>query len=108
MLSTRLVTTADGKQALEFTFSRDVAKSLALKDFDVFNAESGRRVAKYAMSLSYDTSRNVATLTFRTPLRRGAWRANVWAGGVWDKAGNNLDGNGNGKDGDHFVFKFDV
>lgn len=108
VVSARLVTPADGKQILEFTFSRNVGKSLSLKDFDVFNAQTGRRIAKYAMSLSYDASRNTASLKFVVPLREGAWRANVWAGGVWDGAGNNLDGNGNGKDGDHFTTKFTV
>ena len=42
-----------------------------------FDEATGRRVAKYAMSLSYDASRNVASLKMLIPLREGAWRANV-------------------------------
>ena len=60
------------------------------------------------MSLSYDKSRNVATVKFLAPLKAGQWKASIWAGGVRDASGNNLDGNGDGKAGDHYNFTFTI
>jgi hypothetical protein len=107
ILSTKF-TTVNGKQALQFKFSEDVSKSLSLKDIDVFS-KSGNRIAKYSMSLSYDKSSNVATVTLKVTLKDGQYTANVWGGGVWDsKWQDDLDQNGDGHTGDHYAFKFTV
>jgi hypothetical protein len=95
-------------QQLYFHFNQDVSNGLSLKDFDVFTSK-GSRVAKYTMSLSYDKAKNVACITFKTTLRAGTYRANIWGGGVWNSSvTKNLDGNGDGKAGGNYATKFTV
>jgi|GEM_PF-5762566 len=96
-------------------FSESVAASLSTADVTLTNLTAGSTLATAALSLSYAGATNIATLTFPGVagppagiLADGNYRLTLSNTGVTDAAGNRLDGDGNGVNGDDFTFTFFV
>ncbi len=96
--------------SLSLVFSEDVSASLTTADIQVLNLGTGIPIATGAMSLSYASATNTATVTFpgltNSLLPDANYRATLIASGITDPAGNQLDGNGNGVGGDNHTFDF--
>jgi glucose/arabinose dehydrogenase len=79
---------------LSFSFSEDVAASLAPDDLTLVNLTTGHTVPATSVALSYDAPTNTATFTFpgfaHATLPDGNYRATLRAAGVTDAAQNPL------------------
>ncbi len=82
--------TASPSQALSILFSENVTSSLSTADFVVKNSTTSAVVGASNLVLNYDTSTNVAKLTFKTVLAKGTYQLTIAAGAVNDVAGNAL------------------
>jgi hypothetical protein len=84
--------------AVSFTFSENVAASLAAGDVLVRNVATGE-VPAHTLT-GYDAAMNTATFAFSGPLANGSYRATLSGAGVADPAGNLLPAD--------YVFEFFV
>jgi hypothetical protein len=93
-----------------FTFNESVAATIGSGDIAVTNLTTLQAMS--GLAVSYNSSSNIATLTFPGAangiLPDGNYTAVIDAAGVRDLAGNALDGDGNGAAGDNFTLSFFV
>ena len=88
-------------------FSEDVSASISVGDLVVRNVLTDESIAVADMAVAYDATHDKATWTFPGlpggSLPDGNWEVSLLAAGVADAAGNSLDGNGDGTEGDNCV-----
>ena len=92
-------------------FDADVAASIGKADLRLWNATAGAFVDLAPVQHAYDAPSKTATWTFpaaagKPMLGNGDYRATVLSMGVYDTAGNPLDGNKDGVGGDEYSFQF--
>jgi ELWxxDGT repeat protein len=95
---------------LTIGFSSDVAADLTAGDFTVTNLTSGQVLASTDLLETYDSTDNVATLTYagagKPRLPDGRYRLLLHSAGVANTLGLALDGDQDGTAGEDFEFDF--
>ncbi len=97
-------------QNVQVTFTQNVGASLTPADVQLQNLTTGQTIPAGSMAVTFDASTNTATLTFpgfaNGTLPDGNYRLTLFAPGITNSAGQQLDADRNGTGGDNFTFDF--
>ena len=96
---------------ISVSFDTNVAASIQNTDLRLWNATTRQFVDTSAATTSYESFNNTATWTFPSPQNRtllpnGNYIGTLSAMGIYDAAGNPLDGDRDGVGGDEYSFEF--
>jgi probable HAF family extracellular repeat protein len=91
-------------RTLTFRFDEDVSTTLGPDDLLVTNLNTNELVG--GLDYSYNAQTNIASFAFSANLVDGNYRVSINSGGIEDRAGWHLDGDGDGAAGGDFQFEF--
>jgi hypothetical protein len=98
------------RQRISFYFTRDVSKTIDVKDLVIWSRAGDRVIRTSEMKMTYDPLTNSATWTFpgldRDMLYAGDWAVWLHSPGIKDADGHTLDVNADGRGGDPYTLKF--